>query len=323
MEEENTEFRTEGKENFLSKIKEKPWQVTTAVLAVACLILLILALKPGVTGNVISSEDIGSQALDFFNTKLSRTPGTLDSMQEVSGIYQVDISSGGQQFPLYFTKDGNFIYQGNPLISITGQAVQNQETQTSTEVPKTDVPKVELFIWGYCPYGVQVQELLAEVASLLENSADFEAVLYYDGHGDYETQQNKIQACIQKLDKDKYWDYAAGFVKNIYPKCGQTRDINCDKTESVNLMKSLGIDSSAVMSCVDSEGEALFQEYSQRAQQYGVTGSPTLAINGVIASSSSRTAEAFKTSVCEAFNNAPEQCSEVLDSETTAASGSC
>ena len=29
-------------------------------------------------------------------------------------------------------------------------------------------------------------------------------------------QQNKIQACIQKLEPEKYWDYAAGFVTDIY-----------------------------------------------------------------------------------------------------------
>lgn len=317
------EAREEAKgSNFLSKLKEDPWKVTSVVFILASLILLILALKPGVTGNVINEGDIGQKALDFFNTKLSQIPGTLESVNQISGVYQIMISAQGQTFPLYFTKDGNWIQQGGKLVPITGQVTQTQTQEQQQNVPKTDKPIVELFIWSYCPYGVQAQGPLAEVASLLRDYADFEAVLYYDGHGAYETQQNKIQACIQKLDKDKYWDYVSGFVEEIYPKCGSSRDIECDKTESINLMKSLGINSAKVMLCVDSEGESLIEAHSQRASELGVEGSPTFVINGVKAQVS-RTAEAIKTAVCGAFNNAPEECSQTLDSGSSTAQGNC
>ncbi|MEK6820524.1 MAG: hypothetical protein AABX71_02320, partial [Nanoarchaeota archaeon] len=249
-----------------------------------------------------------------------------DSVTSKGGVYEITMNVNGQKIPVYFTKDGNYIMQGRGLVPITGNAVDNSQQQTPAEVPKSDKPEVDLFIWSYCPYGVQAQGPLAEVASLLKDSADFNAILYYDGHGAFETQQNKIQACIQKLDKDKYWAYASGFVKDIYPKCSSLKTADCDKTESVKLMKSLGIDSSAVMSCVDSDGESLLTEYSQRASESGVTGSPTLMINGVVTQPSSRTAEAFKTAVCSAFNTEPTECSQDLSSSgssSTTSAASC
>ena len=187
---------------------------------------------------------------------------------------------------------------------------------------KSGTPKVELFIWSYCPYGVQAQGPLASVASLLGGKADFEAVLYYDGHGPFETQQNKMQACIQEVAKDKYWAYAAGFVEKIYPKCSASRSVECNQNESVALMKTLGIDDSAVMSCVESRGADLLAEHSARARSYGVTGSPTLVINGKIANVA-RNAEAFKAAVCDAFDVAPAECGQTLSSTSGTASGNC
>jgi hypothetical protein len=163
---------------------------------------------------------------------------------------------------------------------------------------------------------------MAEVANLLKGKADFEIVPYYDGHGAYETQQNKIQLCIQKLYADKYWSYAKGFVDSIYSKCGATRTEECDKTESIALMKKLGIDSTKVINCVDTQGTSLFGEASSKAQSLGVSGSPTIMINGVPASVA-RNAESIKTTVCSAFKDTPSECSQAMSSTASASSGSC
>ena len=87
-------------------------------------------------------------------------------------------------------------------------------------------------------------------------------------------------------------------------------------------MNSLGIDSDAVLSCVDSQGEDLLLEASSRSSELGVTGSPTLIVNGVKVNTA-RTSEAFKKAVCEAFNDAPEECSTALDDSAAAAAGNC
>jgi len=274
-----------------------------------------------ITGSTIGGEDAGQTIVEYLN---SRTGGGVEyiSHEDIGNLYEVTVSYQGQDVPVFVTKDGEYFVQGAVPISDTPSTPNQNQDQQPQEVVKSDKPKVELFIWSYCPYGVQAQGPSAEVANLLGGTTDFEAVLYYDGHGAYETQQNKIQACIQEVAGNKYWDYATGFVKDIYPLCGASRDVECDKTESVNLMKSLGIDDSEVMSCVDERGEELIAEHSNRAKEYGVTGSPSLVINGVKVNTA-RNAEAFKTAVCDAFNNAPEECSTVLDSSSETAAGNC
>lgn len=146
-------------------------------------------------------------------------------------------------------------------------------------------------------------------------------MLYYAGHGDFEEQQNKIQACIQDLGyENEFWDYVETFASTIYNEC--SGDIDCDLKESTTLMNSLGINSGAVLTCVEKDGETLLAEHYAAAQELGVTGSPTLVINGVKASVS-RTAEAYKQAVCSAYETTPTVCETELDSTATTTSGSC
>jgi len=321
---EEKEGKKEVRTVYVSKNKKNPWMAYTAVLAIVCVILaFFLYTNGGMTGNSIDKDVAGTKLVEYLN---SRTGGGVElvSTEDSGSLYKVMVAYQGDEIPVYITKDGDFFVQGVvPITPSTDTGTDTETTTTTTtEVPKSDKPVVELFIWGYCPYGVQAQGPLADVAKLLGEDADFEAVLYYDGHGAFETQQNKIQECIQEVAPDKYWDYASGFVEDIYPKCSSTRDVECDKTESIQLMKSLGISTTKVMDCVDEKGDELFAEAATRAQEYGVTGSPTLVINGVKVNTA-RTSEAFKTAVCDAFNTAPETCSETLDSTAAAAAGNC
>ncbi len=312
-------------DSIIEKVRANPWIVATVILAVVVAVMLVSGLV-GITGNVIGGGAIGTNSAEnIFLGYLSNAGADVNSVEitdisESNGLYKIAFSYQDEPYPVpyYVTKDGSLI---GPMAEVEPQGSQ---TQTS-EVPKSDRPVVELFIWGYCPYGVQAQGPLAEVAELLGDYADFKAVLYYDGHGPFETQENKIQECIQQIAPDKYWAYAIGFVEDIYPKCSTSRDVGCDKAEAIKLMNSLGITSNDVLSCVDSQGESLLSEASARAGELGVSGSPTIVINGVKANPSSRTAEAFKTAVCEAFTegNVPEACSTTLDSSTAAASGNC
>ncbi len=307
---------SEPKQSLVDVMRKNPWVASTFVLGLFVLVLLITNFSGGLTGNIISENEAGEKLLAFYQS--SGVEGlTLDSVEDIGSVYKVNFEYQNNTIPLYMTKDGNLAGSLNPINEDISPDASQQNSQTPAEITKSDKPVVELFIWSYCPYGVQAQGPLAEVAKLLKDKAEFNTILYYDGHGAFETQQNKIQACIQKLAKDKYWDYAAEFVKTIYPKCSSSRDVACDKDESVKLMKSLGIDSTKVLACVDSDGEALIKAYSDKAQQSGVSGSPTLVVNGVKVNSA-RTADAFKTSVCSAFNTAPSQCGTALSSTATA-----
>lgn len=281
----------------------------------------------------IGPEAAAAKAVDYIAVRLEQSyPGieiVSDGVAEstdIPGTYEVSITMTYQDMPqtapYYVSKDGNWMFGGLIDLNEEFQSPDTPSTPATTELQKSDTPKAELFIWSYCPYGVQAQGPLSEVALLLEDYAHFDAVLYYDGHGAYETQQNKIQACIQEVAPESYWDYASGFVETIYPKCGASRDVECDKAESVNLMKSLGIDDAAVMTCVDEQGDDLLADHTARASDYGVTGSPTLIINGARVNAA-RNSEAFKAAICDAFNAPPEECGETLSMESAAASGSC
>ena len=306
--------------DLTNKLRANPFILSTVVCGVLVVILLIVVIGNGIAGNAVSTNVIKSNFLDFASSQLSNVEIT--DVERQDDLYKISFTSTEiSDSSVYTTLNGKYMISGGliPLVSST----PSTNTNTQTDIPKSDKPEVELFIWGYCPYGVQAQGPLAEVVSILGDFADFKTVLYYDGHGAYETQQNKIQECIQEIAPDKYWNYAAGFVEGIYPVCGSSKDVDCDKTESVKLMKTLGIDSDAVLSCVNTKGEDLLSTASARSKELGVTGSPTLVINGVKANPSSRTADAFKASICSAFNNAPEICGTELSSEAGTASGSC
>ena len=304
---------------FKNSASNNPWMISTIIVGIIAIVLLYMYFNGGGAGG-ISGAIAGEKVVEYLN---ARTGGGVEyiSYEDMGNLYQVTVSFQGQNIPVFISKDGEYFIQGAvPMANDTQTPPQEQQQQQ--DIVKSDKPEVELFVWSYCPYGVQAQGPLAKVVKTLGTSADFEAVLYHDGHGAYETQQNKIQACIQEIAKDKYWDYATGFVDDIYPIVSQSRNIDEDKSESIKLMKSLGIDDSAVMDCVDKRGTELIAEHVSRAQEYGVTGSPSVVINGVKVNVA-RNAEALKTAVCNAFNTAPSDCSTTLDSSDAAAAGNC
>lgn len=311
------------------RFRENPWILSTLILGVLTIALFVIQFNGGIVGNVsgsgsgevLSGEDAGAVLVEYLNKIVPEGEVTFVSAEEEGNMYLVTVDYQDQDVPVYVTKDGAY-YTSN-LIPITDEVPTSGATTEPVEIPQNDLPIVDLFIWSYCPYGVQAQAPLADVANLLGDDAVFNAVLYHDGHGAFETQQNKIQACIQKYDKENYWNYAKRFVEEIYPVCGSSRDIECDLNESILLMDDLGIDSEMILECVETEGEDLITADREYAQSLGVSGSPTLVVNGVIASPASRTAESFKSTVCEGFNNAPEVCATELDSTAEAAAGNC
>ncbi len=163
--EESTEEKekvSNKKENLVDKIKKDPWKASTIVLGVVCLIFLFSNLSEltgsTVTGSIVNEEDAGELALNFFNNKLSNNPGTLTSIEEVSGIYKVGISVQGEEISLYFTKDGKWISQGGPLTSITEESIQQSSQQQSAEPIFTEEQNVLIQEFSSCLYekGIRV-----------------------------------------------------------------------------------------------------------------------------------------------------------------------
>jgi hypothetical protein len=331
---EKPKHEDSDKESQMDEIFKKKHHYTATVAAVFFIIGFLVSPFSGISGflvgdvpgegEILSPQEAGEMMVNTLNEKVVQDGGiTLLRVEEEQDFYIVITSYQGAEVPIYVSKNGEYWFQSAIKLEDIPDPAEQPETQPQPSgVPKSDKPVVDLFIWSYCPYGVSAQGPMSDVAKLFGDKAEFNAIMYHDGHGAYETQQNKIQACIQEIDKDNYWDYAGRFVAEVYPACASSRDVECDKTESVKLMNSLGIDSDAVMSCVDSEGAALIAGDRQYAGSLGVTGSPTIVINGVKVQSA-RTAEAFKSSICQAFNTPPEECGEQLSAAAAATSGSC
>jgi hypothetical protein len=313
MEKREEHKHHKGMLKFLSK---NYWAIIAIVLAIVLVSLFALG---RINFSSIGADAVGEKVLAFANAQ--GADATLIEVTDQGQVYEVVLEIQGQQIPVYATKDGENLISN--LIPLTTEAVAETETASSTtEIPTTETPEVGLYIWSYCPYGVTALAPFAEVAKLLRDStANFKIYLYYSGHGDFEVQQNKIQACIQELSyTDAYWNYAIAFANDIYTTC--SGNITCDLEKSTALMNSLGIDSKKVLTCVESDGESLLEEHYNAAKEVSVTGSPSLVINGVKANVA-RTAEAYKTAICSAFNSAPEKCSAELDSTAGTSTGNC
>jgi predicted DsbA family dithiol-disulfide isomerase len=85
----------------------------------------------------------------------------------------------------------------------------------------------------------------------------------------------------------------------------------------------MGIDPTQIESCAyGAEGLALLKADEEAAGKYGVTGSPTLIINGQ-RYVGARSAETFKQAICSGFVTPPTECETQLGTEAAAVEGGC
>ena len=182
---------------------------------------------------------------------------------------------------------------------------------------KTDRPQVELFVISYCPYGLQVQKALVPVAKLLKGKADITVRwVDYAMHGEKEILENINQYCLQQTQPEKYWPYLECFVAN---------------NDSQNCQQTAGVDTLTLRSCFEKtdgqygltksfrdSGTWLNGQFppfgidTSKNKKYQVRGSPTIIINGQVASPPTRSAESVKQLICSSFINLPAECNQTL-----------
>ena len=297
-----------------SNVKKNPWMVSTIVLGVVALILLVMIYRGGITGgaigvsaNSISADEAGEKLVEFANAQ-----GAGAELVEVNdnGIfYEVIVSIQGQDLPVYVTKDGqSFTSSLIPLDIVAAQAAAEQAQQPPelTEVPKSDKPVVELFVMTHCPYGTQAEKGMLPVYELLgdkiDSSIKFVHYFLHEGPGE-EPDETPIQICIREEQGDKFNDYLACFLED---------------GDSDRCLTETGIDQTKLDSCIENNYDGLYATDSALSQGYGVKGSPSLIINGVT-SNAGRSPSSYLAGVCAAFNNPPEECDEVLNSDSPSA----
>ncbi|MDD5012645.1 MAG: thioredoxin domain-containing protein [Candidatus Nanoarchaeia archaeon] len=311
-EHEHHEHEHHKKNNLTEKIRENPWILTTFVLGILAVILVGTTVLGGFTGN-ISADSAGTKIMDFYNT-MGVKGLTLESVTEVSGLYQVNLIYDGDVIPVYMTKDGKNLIPGS---AISPLEPTSSDTNTETEVPKSDKPKVELYVFTYCPYGLQMEKAILPAINLLNSKIDFRIRQIGAMHGEYEKIEAERQLCVEKEYPDKFLNYILAFAEDTaIGSCNG--DATCLTPKLNALYVQLGIDASKINSCMTADGEKLYNAEVSNANTNDVSGSPTLMINGVVASAS-RSPEGIKGVICSAFNTVPSECSQTLSTEQASA----
>ncbi|HJW96551.1 MAG TPA: hypothetical protein VJ485_00115 [archaeon] len=342
----------EGTTGTAKKKKNIPWKPAAGFAAVAILFFAIGFMLPkGSTtglaiseGQVKTAQEAGSQAVDYINKYLLQTgfEAKLVSANESNGLYSIELnissSAGSTIYPSYVTKDGKLLFVSAVDMSVTPETAQEDTTQPETSTtPKTDKPNVKMFVMSYCPYGEQAENGLGpavEAIGLDKVAFEPHFVIYsnYQGggpnycfdneslycsmHGINELREDIRQMVIWKYWPDKWWDY----VNKVNAETS-TGDI---ESKWKGIATSVGLDSAKIEEYFQKEALTLLADEAALNAQYGVRGSPTIMINDV-QYSGGRSADAFQSGICAAFNTAPSACGQTLNATAsdTTASGAC
>lgn len=304
----------------VKELKKNPWIIATFVFAIIALVLLIFAFRGIGATKTVSKDVIGPEAVSFINTQLLQGKGTvtLNSVAEKAGLYEVSVNYNGQVVPAYFTKDGTY-YVGTMILPLA--ATPGNGTGASTppaKIPTSDSPNVDLYVFAYCPYGLQAEKAFMPVYNQMKNEANFSIVYIGAMHGDFERVESLRQLAILSIyGKDKLFAYINQFAVNTaIGSCNG--DDKCLSPVLDGIMKPLGISKAQVDALMNTTKITdMYNADIQQASAAGVSGSPTFIINGVEDASVARSPSGVQQAVCSAFNTAPADCSQPLSSAAT------
>lgn len=278
----------------------------------------------------ISKDELAKKSIDYLNTNVlaGQSQASLVSVSEESGVVKIKIKIGETEYDSYATKDGKLLFP--QAFEMKKSDNKNQPAQNNQPVPKnieeakaslkkSDNPVVEAYVVSRCPFGLQMQRVMADVVQNIPELAKNMKVRYMGSvsgntitamHGDAEAKENLRQICIRDEQPAKYWSYVACQMKS-----GDTA--GCEK--------STGINSTQMNSCISdtSRGVAYAKKDFDLNIKYNVEGSPTLVLGDSQISEfdfGGRSSEALKTIICAAFNSEPSYCSKTLNTADAAAS---
>jgi glutaredoxin len=315
-------------------ICEKYKKFLPQIIGVALLIIIASALGyyelVWKKGN-ISPEEAKVQVEDFINNNLMQegTKAEIGEVVKEEGLYKVTVKIGegaqAQEIQSYLTLDGKKFFPSAPMdIEETkAQIAEAKEKENAPEeIPTSAKPTVDLYVMSFCPYGNKAEDTIQPVYELLKDKVDFNFhyIVSSSGdtinslHGQPEVVQNEREACVLKyFGKDKWM----GFVTYVNTNCGS--DGACWEAG----IGSVGLSSTKIAACVKAEGVALMKAEEKKSSEAGASGSPTMLVNGVSTKSVYKysDSEAYKQTICSAFETVPAECEKTLDSATTTAEG--
>lgn len=196
--------------------------------------------------------------------------------------------------------------------------------QVCINMTKSDQPLLQAFVVSKCPFGLQMQRIMADIISESKDTEEYLKVMYIGSvdaknntiramHGEVEAQENLRQICIREEQPEKYWDYVRCYMWE-----GKT----------AGCLKSVSIDLNELDSCTNdsARGLAYAQKDFDLANKFRITGSPTMLMNNEIVKESNfatnttngRSPEAVKELLCCGFNKIPSFCSLKLNESRAA-----
>lgn len=264
------------------------------------------------------AEKTVQKAIDFVSENmLGGAEAVLVSVSEESGVYKFKMKIDADEFDSYLTKDGKILFpNGISLVEPEEPASATEgEKMTCDDINKTKEPILEAFVVSKCPFGVQMQRILNEIVKNIPQAASYIKMEYMGAieggkitamHGDEEAQENLRQICLREEQPNNFWEYIDCHIK-------EGNIDSCLQTAQVDVNRLTG--------CLADGNRGLAYAAKDFANQdtYGVTGSPTLILDGNKISEfdfGGRTAEAVKTVVCCAFQDKPEFCDAALSTES-------
>ncbi len=308
--------------HHVKKVKKSSiWKIISGILAILLLISVFSGNGKDSGTAELSADEASQKAIDYVNTNLMQ-PGTsakISGIEEEGNLYKIKLDIDGREFESYLTKDGGLLFPSAVDLSVEVETPEQPESppeqQAPVDVPKTDKPIVEVFVMSHCPFGTQIEKGLLPVVELMGDKVEF-AVKFctYAMHDKKELDEQLLQHCIQKEDKEKYFEYLACFLKE-----GKTEDCvnledykDCvEKTDKEFKITEMYNDKSTW-----SGGRfPKFPIHDEENNKYGIRGSPGFAINGVNQDRQGRDPQSILNTVCAAFNNPPEECNEQLSNE--------
>jgi hypothetical protein len=316
--------------------KMNVWMLTSIVLIIILAGVLIYFGTAASSTQLSNEKGVSDNVLKFINNNLVQpgTNATYVSTSNFEGLYNITVEYQGRNISVFLTKDGSNMFLSSPLNISEQLPIANESTPTPApvEVPKTDKASAQLFVMAFCPYGIQAEAAMEPVANLMGAVSNITVhfIASVSGttpdsvsslHGPVEAQEDLRQVCIMKYyNQTTFWKY----VMPINNNCSNLRS-NTTAYDACwkDAATKAGIDVSKIDACsTGSEGVNLLKADESLTTQYGISGSPTLLINGV-AYNGERTPDAYKQAICSGFNTEPSLCSQSLNATAAAASGNC
>lgn len=284
--------------------------------------------------NNITAKEAQAKVEKFISDSLVREGTAIevgDAVKE-SGMFKLKIGVGEgeqkQEIDAYLSLDGKkFITNVMDVAEVEQKIAEEKKKEAEAEkaIPKSEKPKVDLYVMSFCPFGNNAEDTMQPVYELLKNKVDFNFhyIVSVEGnevqslHGKPEVLQNEKEACVLKYHGADKW---FGYVTYVNKNCGS--DGACSDAG----LKSVGLVPAKIAACASSEGVALMKADAEISAAAGAGGSPTLIINGVQTKTVYEygNSESYKQSICSAFEVAPEECAKTLAANTaTAEGGSC